>query len=55
VPAENRRGFKVTVGASAFIGTIIGDDAFVEARYLVTGDLNDYNLSGLNLSAGLRF
>ncbi len=55
VPAENRRGFKVTAGASAFIGTTIGTDAYVEARYLVAGSLNSYNVSGLNLSAGIRF
>jgi len=55
VPAENRRGFKVTAGASAFIGTTVGTDAYVEARYLVAGSLNSYNVSGLNLSAGFRF
>lgn len=55
VPSENRRGFKVTAGASAFIGTTIGDDAYVEARYLAAGSLNGYNVSGLNLSAGFRF
>ncbi len=55
VPSENRRGVKVTAGASAFIGTTVGDDAYVEARYLAAGSLNGYNVSGLKLSAGLRF
>jgi hypothetical protein len=55
-PQDNAHsGLMETGGGSVYVGTSLGPQAYVEARYLALGSVQGFNLSGLNLSAGLRF
>jgi hypothetical protein len=48
-------GLMETGGGSVFLGTSLGPQAYVEARYLALGSVQGFNLSGFDLTAGLRF
>ena len=48
-------GLMETGGASVFIGTNLGPQAYIEARYLALGSVQGFDLSGADLTFGLRF
>lgn len=48
-------GFRAGFGASALLGVNFGDSGFLEARYLFISRIKDFDLSGLDLTAGYRF
>jgi hypothetical protein len=55
-PQDNvHSGFNETAGGSAFIGSTLGTHAYVEARYLLNGNVKGFDTSGVNLTAGARF
>ncbi len=43
------------IGGSLMLGTEIGEHGLLEARYLAVPQVHGYNLSGVNLRAGIRF
>ncbi|MES2462463.1 MAG: hypothetical protein V4671_17920 [Armatimonadota bacterium] len=45
----------VTGGASVFLGNRFSDTGYIEARYNAVGKIRGFDLSGINLTAGLRF
>ena len=55
LPDGVNTGIKLGYGGSAFVGTTLGRKTFVEARYRAISDIAGFNLSGLGLSAGIRF
>nr|CAA9236517.1 hypothetical protein AVDCRST_MAG63-1222 [uncultured Armatimonadetes bacterium] len=48
-------GLRTTAGASVFLGTTFSENGYVEARYMGISKIRGFDLSGLNLRAGLRF
>jgi hypothetical protein len=48
-------GIRTTAGGTVFVGTTLGDRAYIQARYLATGRVSGFDLSGTNFSAGYRF
>ena len=48
-------GIRTGAVGSAFFGLNIGDNAFVEARYQQSTVIKSFDLSGVKLSAGIRF
>lgn len=56
VPAEDVRDeFKVALGGTAFVGTRLGRRFSLEARYYLLSQVEGYDLSGAQLTAGVRF
>jgi hypothetical protein len=45
----------VTGGASVFLGNRFSESGYLEARYNAIGKIRGFDLSGINLTAGLRF
>lgn len=55
-PQDNvHPNIQLTGGGSASIGTTIGKRGFVEARYTEIARVEGFDLSGLGLTAGIRF
>jgi hypothetical protein len=50
-----KAGFRSGFGTSVFAGTTIGRSVYLQARYLVATEVSGFDLSGLNVSTGLRF
>lgn len=48
-------GVELTGGGSITLGTTVGRSAFVEARYSEIAKVEGFDLSGLGLTAGVRF
>lgn len=48
-------GLRTGFGGSALVGANFGDSGFLEARYLAVSRIKDFDLSGLNVTAGYRF
>jgi hypothetical protein len=48
-------GFRTTVGGSIFVGTTVGESGFIQAKYLGIGKIKGFDLSGMSLTAGVRF
>ncbi len=48
-------GLRTTGGAAAILGTTINRNGYVEARYEFISSIKGFDLSGINLSAGIRF
>ena len=56
VPDQNKDGkLSFAVGGSAFAGVQFNQKFTIEARYFLFSKVRGYNLSGLELSAGVRF
>ena len=53
--ADNVNGSAFGASASAYVGTSIGLNAFIEARYRLLSPIKGFNLSGTQVSIGLRF
>jgi hypothetical protein len=45
----------VTGGAAVFLGNRFSESGYIEARYNAMGKVRGFDLSGINLTAGLRF
>lgn len=52
--ADGIKGSGFAPSASAYVGTSVGLNGFVEARWRTFGPVRGFNLSGLDLSVGLR-
>lgn len=50
-----RAGIRATPGASIMGGLAVGQGGYFEARYHFIPEVSSFQLSGLNLTAGLRF
>jgi len=50
-----KSGFRGGMGGSVFLGTTFSGNAYVQARYLIATKVSGFDLSGLNLSTGIRF
>lgn len=48
-------GFRAGGGGSVFLGATFNDNGFFEARYLAVSKIRGFDLSGLDLTAGIRF
>jgi hypothetical protein len=48
-------GLRMTAGGSIVLGTTLGKSGFVEGKYIAMGKVQGYNLSGFNLTLGIRF
>lgn len=48
-------GLRTGFGGSPLVGINFGDSGFLEARYLAVSRIKDFDLSGLNVTAGYRF
>lgn len=48
-------GIRTGFGGSLLVGESFGDSGFLEARYLFVSQIQGFDLSGLNLTAGYRF
>ena len=48
-------GLRTGGGGSLLLGENFGDSGFLEARYLFVSEIKDFDLSGLNITAGYRF
>ena len=48
-------GVRAAPGGSLFLGSTLGEQAFVEARYRAMSKVAGFNFSGLDLTAGYRF
>lgn len=48
-------GLRAGLAASGILGVSFGDSAFFEGRYLAASKIRGFDLSGLRLSAGVRF
>ncbi len=48
-------GFRVTGGGSVFLGAALSSTAYVESRYRFIGKSKGFDVSGLAVSAGVRF
>lgn len=56
VPDQNKDGkLSLAVGGSAFAGVQFNQRFTLEARYFLLSKVRGFNLSGLDLSAGVRF
>lgn len=53
--ADRVKGSSFGVSGSAYVGTAIGLNAFIEARYRLLSPIQGFNLSGTQISIGLRF
>lgn len=55
-PVDNvHSGLRTSGGGSVFIGTTFSEQGFLEARYIAAGKVKGFDLSGFNLTAGVRF
>jgi hypothetical protein len=50
-----KAGLRSGLGGSIFLGAVLGKSAYVQARYLAATEVSGFDLSGLNLSTGIRF
>ena len=48
-------GLRTGFGGSVLAGINFGDSGYLEARYLAVSKIKDFDLSGLNVTAGYRF
>jgi hypothetical protein len=55
IPDGVDTGVKAGAGGSVFLGSTVGEKAFVEARYRTMTSVAGFNFSGLDLTAGYRF
>lgn len=52
---EIKSGFRVGVGATVFAGLNLGRFSYIQARYYALTKMSGIDLSGLDLSTGVRF
>lgn len=50
-----KSGWRSGWGGSAFVGVVLSKQAYAEARYFQSTKIKAFDLSGLNLSVGVRF